>query len=147
MNELIVNHGAGYLSWHWYKPGETKRMSEKIGYSRHFAPFNWWIGTGEYIEDIEDEIQKQTLAWINTIRYGQDGYIFVYDYQANTLAHYKEERIGVNQWSFRDANGIAVLQRLIEHCRKNGSTYLNYQGTIRPSTGKSAPQNDLCPLR
>nr|WP_320011211.1 cache domain-containing protein [uncultured Desulfobulbus sp.] len=138
MHDIIVNHGAGYLRWHWYKPGETKRMSEKIGYSRHFAPFNWWIGTGEYIEDIEEEIQKQTLAWINTIRYGQDGYIFVYDYQGNTLAHYKEENIGVNQWSFRDANGIAVLQQLIEQCRKNGSTYLNYQGTIRPSTGKSA---------
>jgi signal transduction histidine kinase/CheY-like chemotaxis protein/nitrogen-specific signal transduction histidine kinase len=136
-NDIIVDQGAGYLRWHWYKPGETKRMSEKIGYSRRFAPYNWFIGTGEYIEDMEQEIQAQTLAWINSIRFGQDGYIFVYDYQANTLAHYKAENIGVNQWSFRDVNGIAVLQQLIEECQKNGSTYLNYQSTIRPTTGKA----------
>nr|WP_321466129.1 cache domain-containing protein [uncultured Desulfobulbus sp.] len=138
ISDMIRKKGAGYLRWHWYKPGETARMSEKIGYSRLFAPYNWWIGTGEYIEDVEQEIQAQTLARINTIRYGRDGYIFVYDFKANTLAHYKQENLGVNQWEFRDPNGVPVLQKLIAGCQGDDGIYLDYMGTIRPATGLPA---------
>ena len=92
MVELMRDKGEGFLSWHWYKPGQTARMSEKIGYSKIFAPLGWWIGSGEYVEDVEQEIQEQTLARINTIRFGKDNYIFVYDFQANTLAHYKDRK-------------------------------------------------------
>ena len=75
------------------------------------------------------------MAWINSIRYGKDGYIFVYDYQANTLAHYKPENIGLNQWDFRDANNKPVLQELISIAKEDKGQYLTYVGTIRPSTG------------
>ncbi|MGD9948868.1 MAG: cache domain-containing protein [Desulfobulbus sp.] len=135
---LMRQQSAGYLRWHWYKPGETTRMSEKIGYSRNFAPYNWWIGTGEYLEDFEQEIQAQTLARINTIRYGKDGYIFVYDFKANTLAHYKPENLGVNQWNLRDPNGVAILQELIHGCQQKDGIFLDYIGTIRPTTGLPA---------
>jgi signal transduction histidine kinase len=138
ITERIRAEGAGYLTWHWYKPGETTRMSEKIGYSRIFAPYNWWIGTGEYVEDFEQNVQEETLAWINTIRFGKDGYIFAYDFQANTLAHYKPENLGVNQWHFRDAEGVPVLQELIRGCREDGSIFLRYVATIRPATGQPA---------
>jgi signal transduction histidine kinase/CheY-like chemotaxis protein len=138
MVELVRDKGEGFLSWHWYKPGQTGRMSEKIGYSKIFAPLGWWIGSGEYIEDVEQEIQAQTLARINTIRFGADNYIFVYDFQANTLAHYKPENLGVNQWEFRDPNGVPVLQELIRGCRQQDGVFLEYMGTIRPATGQPA---------
>ncbi len=136
---LMEQQGEGYLRWHWFKPGETARMSEKIGYSRIFAPYDWWIGTDDYIEDIEQEIQARTLAWINTIRYDEDGYIFVYDFEANTLAHYKPENLGINQWNFRDPDGIPVLQELIGGCRRQeDGIFLQYVATIRPVTGLPA---------
>jgi len=138
MTELMRQKGEGYLTWHWYKPGEFHKMAEKIGYSRVFAPFNWWIGTGEYLEDVEAEIQRQTLDRINTIRFGKDGYIFVYDFEAITLAHYKPENIGVNQWSFRDPNGIPVLQELIRRSQEENGVFLEYVATIRPRTGEPA---------
>jgi signal transduction histidine kinase/CheY-like chemotaxis protein len=140
MVEMVREKGEGFLHWHWYKPGETKEMSKKIGFGKLLKPFNWVIGTGEYIEDIEKEIQRQTLARINTIRFGQDNYIFAYDFQANTLAHYKPENLGVNQWDFRDPNGVPVLQELIQGSRREGSVFLEYVGTIRPATGLPAPK-------
>jgi len=138
MVAMLRDKGEGFLSWHWYKPGASEAMSEKIGYSRMFAPFGWWIGTGEYVEDIEQEIQRQTLARINTLRYGQDGYIFVYDFAANTLAHFKPENIGLNQWHFRDVNGVPVLQELISRCQQDEGTFFEYVATIRPLTGQPA---------
>jgi signal transduction histidine kinase len=139
MVELMRDKGEGFLSWHWYRPGETGKMSEKIGFSKVFAPFAWWIGTGEYVEDVEQEIQRQTLDRVNTIRFGQDGYIFVYDFQANTLAHFKPENLGVNQYHFRDPNGVPVLQELLRGCQQQEEgVFLEYVGTIRPATGQPA---------
>lgn len=136
MVEMLREKGEGYLDWHWYKPGENQEMKKKIGYSKVFAPYNWWIGTGEYVEDVEQEIQRQTLDRINSIRYGKDGYIFVYDFEAITLAHYKPENIGINQWNFRDPNGIPVLQELIRRSQQENGVFLEYVATIRPQTGE-----------
>ena len=133
--KLIRESGEGFLTWFWYKPEDESQMRKKIGFIQEFKPLGWWIGTGEYVDDFERIIQQEILEWINSLRYGEDGYIFVYDYQANTLAHYKEENIGLNQWEFRDANNIAVLQELIGIAKEGKGRYLEYVGTIRPSTG------------
>ncbi len=138
--EMVQENGEGFLHWYWYKPGETGNMSEKIGFGKLFKPLDWWIGTGEYLGDIEQEIQQQTLARINTIRFGQGNYIFAYDFKANTLAHYKPENLGVNQWNFRDPNGVLVLQELIQRCQQEEGVFLEYVGTIRPDTGQPAPK-------
>ncbi len=140
MTEMVKNRGEGYLHWYWYKPGETGEMSEKIGFSKAFKPFHWWIGTGEYAHDIEKEIQRQTLDRINTIRFGKDNYIFAYDFKANTLAHYKPENLGMNQWDIRDSNGVLVVQELIQRSQQEEGGFLQYVGTIRPATGQPAPK-------
>ncbi len=140
MIEMLREKGEGFLNWHWYRPGDAEKMSEKIGYSKYFKPLDWWVGTGEYIGDVEEEIQRQTLARINTIRFDNDNYIFVYDFEAKTLAHYKPENIGVNQWNFKDPNGVPVLQELILHSQQDKGYFLEYVGTIRPATGQPAPK-------
>ncbi|MEZ4525917.1 MAG: cache domain-containing protein [Desulfobacterales bacterium] len=135
---LIREQGEGYLTWHWYKPGTTEHMSEKIGFAKYFEPLGWWIGTGDYTEDVEKDIQKEVLNWIRRIRFGEDGYIFVYTFDAITLAHYKPENIGLNQWEFTDSRGTKVLQELIRISQQEQGGYLEYVGTVRPSTGQSA---------
>lgn len=46
---------GGFVAYSWPKPG-TNGLSEeqpKLSYVRHFAPWNWVIGTGFYIDDID----------------------------------------------------------------------------------------------
>jgi len=138
--EMVQEKGEGFLTWDWYKPGGTGEMVEKVGFSKLFKPFGWLIGTGEYTENFEQEIQRQTLARINTLRFDTDNYIFVYDFEAITLAHYKPENLGVNQWGFKDPNGVPVLQELIRRCQQEDGTFLEYVGTIRPATGQPSPK-------
>ncbi len=138
--KLIEQKGESFLHWYWYKPGNTEQMSEKIGYSKYFAPFNWWIGTGEYIEDFEKDIQKETLKWINSIRFGKDGYIFVYDFDAITLAHYNQKNIGVDRSKYTDGNGVYVVRDLIRLSQQKDGGFLEYVGSIRPSTSLPAPK-------
>lgn len=138
MVALMREHGEGFLEWYWFKPGETSTMSRKIGFSKVFAPFDWWIGTGEYIEDVEEQIKHQTLERIKNIRFGQDGYIFVTDFEGNNLAHVDETLIGRNQLEYRDSNGVPVVRELIRLGQQEGGGFLRYVSNIRPTTGQPA---------
>lgn len=134
--DIIREQGEGFMEWHWYRPGETTKMSKKIGFAKSFEELDWFIGTGEYVEDSEHEIQKEILANINTIRFDHDNYVFVYDFEAITLAHFKPENLGKKQWHFVDSNGVLVLQELIRISQESNGGFLQYVGTIKPETGQ-----------
>jgi PAS domain S-box-containing protein len=133
--QVIREHGEGYMTWTWYKPGEKDKMSKKIGYAKLFKELDWFVGTGEYVEDTEKEIQKEILSFINTIRFDADNYVFVSDFDAVILAHYKPQNLGINQWESVDPNGIRVVQDLIRISQQPGGGFLQYIGTIKPETG------------
>lgn len=130
----------GYQEWLWNRPGESDASHRKIGFIKRVEPLGILIGTGEYVADVEEEIRRDLLSWINRIRYGDNGYIFVYDFKAVTLAHYRAGNIGVNRWNFVDADGTFVVRRLIEESKKPQGGYVRYMGTVKPATGKPAPK-------
>ncbi len=133
---LIETEGEGFLRWHWYKPGITDHMSDKIGFAQYFKPLDWWIGTGEYVEDVEADIQAETLEWINKIRFGDEGYIFAYTFDGVTLSHYNQDHIGKNRWELTDATGRKIVQDLIAASRPPDGGYLTYIASLKPSTGE-----------
>lgn len=63
VEELIKNAkaGGGYLDYYFPKPNETE-ASRKRGYSALFAPYNWVIGTGNYVDDIELVVATKEAA-------------------------------------------------------------------------------------
>ncbi len=55
-----ANEAGGFVSYMWPKPGFEQPVS-KISFARRFAPWDWIIGTGLYIDDVQAEF-KQTLV-------------------------------------------------------------------------------------
>ena len=47
--------GGGYLNYVFNQPSKGGDDAKKIGYSRELANWQWMIGTGVYIDDIEQE--------------------------------------------------------------------------------------------
>ncbi|WP_374498212.1 bifunctional diguanylate cyclase/phosphodiesterase [Vogesella indigofera] len=70
--------GSGFASYRWYRPGETF-MSEKIAYSRRFEPFGWLIGGGEYVLNVEEDLQQQALQTLAQMPVGERGFFAVID--------------------------------------------------------------------
>ncbi|WP_028586044.1 cache domain-containing protein [Desulfogranum mediterraneum] len=137
--ELIKNQGQGWLRWHWDRPGNPSVPREKIGYIQALPFFGWWVGSGEYLEDYEQELKQMALEWIGRVRYGGGKSIFVYDYQGLTLSSVNPALVGANQWDFQDVNGVAVIQELIRLARQEEQGgFLEYVGTIRANTGLPA---------
>ena len=48
--------GDGFVDYHWQWQDDPSRVVPKISYIKAFAPWNWIIGTGIYLDDIEKEI-------------------------------------------------------------------------------------------
>ena len=51
---IAQSRGAGFYNYRWPMPG-AKEPVEKISYVQLFRPWNWVIGTGVYIDDIQAE--------------------------------------------------------------------------------------------
>ncbi len=56
--EIVNKSGAGFLDYYWPKPGSDKPV-EKLSYVKGFAPWGWIVGTGIYIEDVDQELARQ----------------------------------------------------------------------------------------
>lgn len=48
--------GGGWVDYYWSKPGEEKTY-RKLSHVTLFKPWNWVLGTGIYLDDMEAEIQ------------------------------------------------------------------------------------------
>ena len=48
--ETARRDGSGFVAYEWPRPGTNKPVS-KIGYAREFAPWDWVLATGVYIDE------------------------------------------------------------------------------------------------
>jgi len=59
--EAVKKDGSGFVPYEWPKPGFDKPQP-KLSYVVGFAPWNWVIGTGVYIDDLKAQ------TWVSTQR-------------------------------------------------------------------------------
>lgn len=59
MIKILSTQNKTYYEWYWYNPKTPDIMREKIGLIKNFEPFDWFIGTGEYVEDFEKIYKKE----------------------------------------------------------------------------------------
>ncbi|MDD5240231.1 MAG: cache domain-containing protein [Sulfuricella sp.] len=69
-NEVANKAGSGFVTYNWPKPkaggGTTDELYSKLSYVKKFDGWNWLIGSGIYIDDVES-IFWQRATWLITI--------------------------------------------------------------------------------
>ncbi len=58
--EAVEDDGAGFVDYQWQWQDNPHKVVPKISYVKEFAPWQWIIGTGVYVEDVRDEIETIT---------------------------------------------------------------------------------------
>jgi HD-GYP domain-containing protein (c-di-GMP phosphodiesterase class II) len=137
---IARNSGEGFYKYHWTKPRSTGNEFKKLSYIKRFEPYNWFLGTGLYVDDIEEQLKIKWMERINSIRYGnnQVGYIFAADWQGNSLAHGAQpDLIGQNGWEWEDSRGNKTSQLLIAASKKPEGDFVNFWWR-KPDTGKES---------
>lgn len=119
--------------YYWYKPNTNKEIGRKIAFYKTFEPLNIAIGTGEYFDDFEKIIQKKALEYINLVRFGKSGYIFIINYDGTYLNHIRKDYIGKN---YLENDEVKDKKRVISdliNIAKNGNGFYTYIQN-KPST-------------
>lgn len=132
MIALVRKSGEGFYEYYWTKPHEKGTMHPKVAFVKHFRPFNWFIGTGEYLDDFTRDIQKEVLSRIDRIRFGHDGYIFAGTLEGDILAG---PGTGRNHYHMTDQNGVKIVQEFISLAGKGGG-FVTYM--MPPIDGKKS---------
>lgn len=94
--DTCLEDGAGYVDYLWPKPTEAGLTEDlpKISYVALFKPWNWVVGTGVYVDDIQAEVDKRLEAvlaelrqTLSEVRVAETGYMFIFTHDRQMLAH------------------------------------------------------------
>ncbi len=58
--EVVNRDGEGTVQYMWPKPGRSQPV-EKVSYVKVFTPWDWIIGSGIYVDDVEDAFHGSAL--------------------------------------------------------------------------------------
>ena len=100
MNYILKTKSETYYDWYWQKTNEDKKHYKKIGFFKKFEAYDWYIGTGEYLDDYNQTLKHNVLSYIRKIRYKDKNYIFVTDNKGNILVNKYLNLIGRNVKDF-----------------------------------------------
>ncbi|MEW6289600.1 MAG: cache domain-containing protein [Thermodesulfobacteriota bacterium] len=122
MIALVQEQGEGFYAYHWTKPQAQGDNFRKVSFIKYFAPFNWLIGTGVYLDDMEAEIKNEVLDRINEMSFGREGYIFAGQWDGLGLAGFGK---GQNLLAASDPDITRIAREMID-LAKAGGGYIYY---------------------
>ncbi len=113
--------GEAFYDWWYSKPDkDPNEHFEKIGFGKYFEPYGWYIGTGEYVVDVQEDIQKQVLEWISHFRYGNNDYVFVIDDEGTIISHPHASMVNI---PVSDELGVQIDQIRSNYTDRSGFTH------------------------
>ena len=123
--EQLKKEREGFLSWSFYKPEDMKNQYKKIGFNIHFEPYDWFIGTGEYFVDFEEDVKKEVLEYISRISQNEKDYFFILNYDKKTLYHVIKELIGLAAQNVTNIETKKAFDDMVS-IAKSGEGFLTY---------------------
>ncbi len=94
MVKIAQEEDSGYYTYWWRKNNTEQTIYEKLSFVKLFKPWKWVVGTGIYIDDIDEEIahRKELLILrlkniLSTITIGESGYVYIFDSKSKMIIH------------------------------------------------------------
>ena len=116
---LAKKNGEGFVDYVWAKPGFEKPQP-KVSFIKLFKPYNWVVGTGEYVSDVSSKIQEESKKAIADMRYGKDGYFWINDSSPKMVMHpIKPALVGQDLSENKDAKGKKHFVEMVEVVKNN----------------------------
>ncbi len=60
--DISQKKDGGFVNYVWNKP-ITNKLTDKISYATSFKPWNWMIGSGVYLDDIQNVIKQKKIEY------------------------------------------------------------------------------------
>lgn len=129
--------GEGFVDYYWPKPGADEPVA-KLSYVRLFKPWGWVIGSGVYLEVVEEQFKEEAKEQIGNLRFGKEGkdYFFIIDTKATVIMHpIKPALNGKDMKDFTDPKGKKLFFEMAQ-VGKGGEGFIDYYW---PKPGEEEP--------
>ncbi|MBN2810223.1 MAG: cache domain-containing protein [Deltaproteobacteria bacterium] len=121
--EIAAGKGEGFTSYKWPNPASGK-VEEKLTSVFYFAPCDWIIGTGFYLPEVQRQKQQEAMQYIAKLRYGDNEYFFISDYDSVLISHPFIE--GKDMSEVRDPAGVLIVPPMVSVAREKGEGFHCY---------------------
>lgn len=128
-----MENGEGYNSF-WWQRLENDLPAEKLTYAKLFPQWEWVIGTGVYLDDLETEIVMRQENMIEELRQilkqiviAKTGYMYIFDSWHNLIIHPDTELENMNMSSWENpstGNKLAMDLIAASHSKNNKVAYM-----------------------
>lgn len=148
MTDGAKSSGTVFVSYLWPKPGFDTHQA-KLSYAKLSERFDWIIGCGEYIEDIEADVKQNASEVIKALRYDEGtGYFWINDdsepYPKMIMHPISPQLNGqtLDNEKYNVATGPTknLFKAAVEVSKNNGDGYVEY---LWPKPGKDEDQPKL----
>ena len=119
MIDVVKANKEGFYEYAWTKPLSNGEHFKKISYIKLLEPFDWFIGTGLYLDDMEQNVKEAILNDNERLLFDKEGnnYIFAGTWKGVSLSHPAK---GKNMYNVQDVNGKFIVQELISKAQSGG---------------------------
>ncbi|NMB81791.1 MAG: hypothetical protein GYA14_08230, partial [Ignavibacteria bacterium] len=129
MAKKVEQQGEGYVDYMWQWKDDSTRIVPKLSYVKAFAPWNWVIGTGIYIEDVKLEMAalERNIITLSFIITALSSILLIYIAVQNLKSELKrknaEDELKESREKYRmlvEASGEGLIMIL-----ENGQVFFN----------------------
>ncbi|XOF35095.1 MAG: cache domain-containing protein [Candidatus Electrothrix sp. YB6] len=153
-NSMFVTaryHGSGFNEYLWPKPGEKDdKLYQKIAYIKHFAPFDWYIGAGDYLVEIERDVQQHVTNIVHQHASRTDNeFMFILDLRSMkggdkiaTMLVSPDQPDPLNDLlrdDYEDPQGEKFREKFLSGLKENGEVFVKYRDQ-KPGTKEIRPK-------
>lgn len=121
---------AGFSQYRWYGPSDLNSKTSKISYSKVFEPFNWVIGTGDYISGFEDDLRAAALQRFEDLKVNDQTNITILNTDGYVISHSKPSSVMLTKNYQLDK----PLMNAILKFAKNGGGFTNFSQLSQPDS-------------
>lgn len=120
--KILQTKNEGYSTWTFYRVDDSSKQDLKVGYFKLFEPYNFILGTADYLYRIENELKKETLERIRQIKHGEYEYFFVLSKSGNILVNRVYPDLeNKNSKASKDSHLSNVIRKILLNSNKDGS--------------------------
>ena len=155
--DRVRRDGKGFVGYQWPKPGQTRPV-DKMSYVMGFEPWGWVVGTGIYIDDVQQTLYRAVVreAIVATLVVALAGYLFFCFYRVmdgglrETRRHLRAMTSGdltttPSPWGRDEAAQLMIDLRLMQESLRQMVAQVRHasEEIVRSSDTSTHEANDL----
>nr|WP_321400099.1 cache domain-containing protein [uncultured Desulfobacter sp.] len=137
--EEAKTRGSAMKQYMFYKPGKSDKGYKKLGYAVYNRSLDIVIGSGYYMDSLNEQGKQATLDFISKDRFGYEnyGYFWIFSTDYKTIFHIDPKIYHTDLKTLRDENNKLVIKEFIDIATSKGSGFSSYYWEIPGQTASA----------